>query len=62
MQLRESVRIQSQDPHTGYWRTMSVTVSSNEQIVFTRMAEIKRMYPERQVRAIDGRGELLQLM
>lgn len=56
-----SVNVEFQDV-TGNWITVSVT-ENQPQLVLLRMKEIKRLYPDKRVRAVDAQtGALIDVL
>ena len=54
------VQIQFQDL-TGNWMTVRIT-QNNSQMIIMAMREVKQIYPDKRVRAVDTDGRLLDML
>lgn len=55
-----NIEIQAQD-HSGIWRTY-VTVWNNSQRILEEMRQVKSMFPDYRVRAIDEDGRIVDIL
>ena len=56
----DNVQIQAQDS-TGNWRTYMVTVNE-PQMIFIRMEELQRQFPNFRIRAVTMEGRLVDIL
>lgn len=55
------ITIQFQDV-TGNWVTATTGVVNNPQIIMNRMRDVKMIYPDKRVRAIDNAGRIVDML
>ena len=56
----DQVQIQFQDL-TGNWMTVRIT-QNNSQMIILAMRDVKQIYPDKRVRAVDMDGRLLDML
>jgi len=56
----DQVQIQFQDL-TGNWSTVRIT-QNNSQMIIMAMRDVKQIYPDKRVRAVDMDGRLLDML
>ena len=56
----DQVQIQFQDL-TGNWMTVRIT-QNNSQMIIMAMRDVKQIYPDKRVRAVDADGRLLDML
>jgi len=56
----DQVQIQFQDL-TGNWMTVRIT-QNNSQMIIIAMRDVKQIYPDKRVRAVDADGCLLDML
>ncbi len=56
----DQVQIQFQDL-TGNWMTVRIT-QNNSQMILMAMKDVKQIYPDKRVRAVDMDGRLIDIL
>lgn len=49
------------DQGNGYWLTVNTAYSITGQVVSMKMADTKRSYPDKRVRAVTDSGQLIDI-